>query len=185
MNTRNADNIVTSDGSISVEISPAAGNLKYIISQTPTPVAIAIQDIDIPEISIAAPNRPPYGQKPTTERGLHRPGSDLVFKLSSNIRVAQDLTIRYVPSSTVTNLLNTATGLPGREHKQVVNFNNVGAGNLRVPTVNTGTRAGIITVRLRDGDDSPKPPYTASASDNCLRKSFGCLYCGRNGWFKY
>ena len=74
MNTQ-LDNIDGTSGTISVAINPSTGNLKYLTPQTPTPAVITINDIEVPEISIAAP----------TSNEI-QPGRDAVFRLSSNIR---------------------------------------------------------------------------------------------------
>ena len=126
-----------------------------------------METAELPEISIRAPDQPPTAGYP---RGLHRPGRDLEFKLTSSVRVAQDITIRYIPTATVSNLLDTTDGPAGRERRQIVSFNAQGAGILTIPTLNAGTRAGRITVQLIDEGETLNPTYSVSNTKTATAK---------------
>ena len=168
LDTRAADGSVADNGTISVVLDPTLpplANLTYLASITP--VTITVNNIDqpaveetaeIPEISIEAPNR--------SSLGNHQPGDNLMFNLTSSVRSAQDITIRYKPSTTAVNLLDTTIGLSGRPRKQTVSFNASGTGKLAIPTLNSGTRTGSIMVELVNEDNRLGATYTVSDSNH-------------------
>ena len=161
MNTR-LDNIDGASGTISVAINPAAGNLKYLTPQSPTPAVITINDIEVPEISISAPIPPTNGNHQL------QPGSNLLYRLSSNIPIQEEITVKFIPSTTAQNLLNTSSGLSGQVRTHRVRFNTSGGrhtATLPISTLNQGTRTGNIMVQLV-GDNNSNKTYTLDTSNH-------------------
>ena len=145
---KNPDNEYTGDGSLTVALVGVASNEQYIVDTTA--ITFTIIDVNVPEISIAKPSN-------------IKPGQTMNFPLTSSVRSNVQFQLRYTPTNTIGNFLNST--IADKVQTLPVRFNTQRRATLPITTLNQNLNSGRITVQLQDDNNATRDTYTVSASN--------------------
>ena len=145
---KNPDNTYTGDGSLTVALVGVASSEQYIVDTTA--VTFTIIDVNVPEISIAKPPN-------------IKPGQTMNFPLTSSVRSDVEFKLRYTPTNTIGNFLNSTVA--GEEQTLPVRFNTQRRATLPITVLNQNLNSGRISVQLLGDNINTRANYTVSASN--------------------